>query len=93
MVSLWDINEFICIRTFASLEYKFGIFYKIILFIRYPIRSISFSYDGQLIALASEDTFIDIVIITFFYKFFKKIIKSLMLKQENKYILFNKIFQ
>jgi THO complex subunit 3 len=46
LVSLWDINEFICIRTFASLEY--------------PIRSISFSYDGQLIALASEDTFIDI---------------------------------
>lgn len=29
--------------------------------IRWPVRTLSFSYDGQFIASASEDSFIDIV--------------------------------
>lgn len=46
LVSLWDLSELACVRTFSRLDW--------------PVRSISFSYDGQLLASASEDSFIDI---------------------------------
>lgn len=46
LVSLWDVNELACLRTFSRLEW--------------PVRAISFSYDGKLLASASEDTVIDI---------------------------------
>ena len=46
LVSLWDVNELACVRTFSCLEW--------------PIRTISFSFDGKLIASASEDLFISI---------------------------------
>jgi len=46
LVSLWDINELCCLRTFGNLDW--------------PLRTISFSFDGQLIATASEDLLIDI---------------------------------
>lgn len=46
LVSLWDVNEFICVRTFKNLDY--------------PVRCMSFSHDGQLIASGSEDLVIDI---------------------------------
>ncbi|KNC97001.1 uncharacterized protein SPPG_07817 [Spizellomyces punctatus DAOM BR117] len=46
LICLWDIEEFICVRTFGKLEW--------------PIRTISFSYDGELIASGSEDRIIDI---------------------------------
>ncbi|VDK28627.1 unnamed protein product [Gongylonema pulchrum] len=44
--SIWDANELICESTMSRLDY--------------PLRSISFSADSQLIACASEDHFIDI---------------------------------
>lgn len=41
LVSLWDVNELACVRTFSYLDW--------------PVRTISFSHDGKLIASASED--------------------------------------
>ncbi|KAG0566409.1 hypothetical protein KC19_7G061900 [Ceratodon purpureus] len=46
LVSLWDVSEMLCVRTFTKLEW--------------PVRTISFNHDGQYIASASEDLFIDI---------------------------------
>ncbi|KAH8858051.1 THO complex subunit 3 [Schistosoma japonicum] len=46
LVSIWDANEFVCLRTLSRLEW--------------PVRTLGFSYDGKLIAAASEDHFIDI---------------------------------
>ncbi|KAL2633966.1 hypothetical protein R1flu_005445 [Riccia fluitans] len=46
LVSLWDVSEMLCARTFTKLEW--------------PVRTISFNYDGEYIASASEDLFIDI---------------------------------
>ncbi|XP_046480721.1 THO complex subunit 3 [Neodiprion pinetum] len=46
LVSLWDADELCCLRTFSRLEW--------------PVRTISFSHDGQLLAAASEDLVIDI---------------------------------
>lgn len=46
MVSLWDADHLCCLRTITRLEW--------------PARTISFSYDGKLLASASEDLVIDI---------------------------------
>merc|ERR1712062_617441 len=46
LVSLWNVNELACVRTFSFLEW--------------PVRTISFSHDGKLIASASEDLCISI---------------------------------
>jgi len=46
LVTLWDLEELYCIRTFERCEW--------------PVRTISFSHDGVLLASASEDLFIDI---------------------------------
>uniref|UniRef100_A0A1B6MD23 Uncharacterized protein n=1 Tax=Graphocephala atropunctata TaxID=36148 RepID=A0A1B6MD23_9HEMI len=46
LVSLWDVDELACVRTFSRLDW--------------PVRTISFSHDGQLLASASEDLIIDI---------------------------------
>uniref|UniRef100_A0A1B6GJ84 Uncharacterized protein n=3 Tax=Proconiini TaxID=565685 RepID=A0A1B6GJ84_9HEMI len=46
LVSLWDVDELACVRTFSRLDW--------------PVRTISFSHDGQLLASASEDLVIDI---------------------------------
>uniref|UniRef100_A0A803MDA8 THO complex subunit 3 n=1 Tax=Chenopodium quinoa TaxID=63459 RepID=A0A803MDA8_CHEQI len=46
LVSLWDIKEMLCVRTFVKLEW--------------PVRTISFNHTGEYIASASEDLFIDI---------------------------------
>ena len=46
VVSLWDYKELACVRTFTRLDW--------------PVRAISFNYDGTLIASASEDLTIDI---------------------------------
>ena len=43
---LWDAKELICVRTFSRLDY--------------PIRTMSFSHDGSLLASASEDLVIDV---------------------------------
>merc|ERR1712020_261303 len=42
LVSLWDVNELAWVRTFSYLEW--------------PVRTISFSHDGKLIAMASVST-------------------------------------
>lgn len=46
MVSLWDADHLCCLRTIPRLEW--------------PARTISFSYDGRMVASASEDLVIDI---------------------------------
>lgn len=46
LVSLWDARELVCVRTFQRLDW--------------PVRTLSFSQDGQMLASASEDLFIDI---------------------------------
>ncbi|XP_054265480.1 THO complex subunit 3 isoform X1 [Macrosteles quadrilineatus] len=46
LVSLWDVEELACVRTFSRLDW--------------PVRTISFSHNGQLLASASEDLMIDI---------------------------------
>lgn len=45
-VSIWDVQNVCCIRTVSRLEW--------------PIRTLSFSFDGKLLASASEDLMIDI---------------------------------
>ena len=44
LINLWSATELICIRTFGQSEW--------------PCRNLSFSYDGQLIAYSSDDTFL-----------------------------------
>ncbi|KAJ8303591.1 hypothetical protein KUTeg_019987, partial [Tegillarca granosa] len=46
LVSLWDTIELVCVRTFSRLDW--------------PVRTLSFSYDGKMLASASEDLVIDI---------------------------------
>eukprot|EP01116_Phalansterium_solitarium_P021064 TRINITY_DN6419_c0_g1_i3.p2 TRINITY_DN6419_c0_g1~~TRINITY_DN6419_c0_g1_i3.p2 ORF type:complete len:311 (-),score=53.57 TRINITY_DN6419_c0_g1_i3:802-1734(-) len=46
LVTLWNASELVCVRTFADLMY--------------PVRTLSFSHDSQLLAAASEDMRIDI---------------------------------
>ncbi|XP_074642173.1 THO complex subunit 3-like [Tubulanus polymorphus] len=46
LVSLWDMNELVCVRTLSRLDW--------------PVRTLSFSHDGKLLASASEDLCIDI---------------------------------
>ncbi|CAO3599280.1 unnamed protein product [Absidia cylindrospora] len=46
LVTLWDVKSSVCLRAFSELSW--------------PVRTLSFSYDGQYIASASEDSFIDI---------------------------------
>ncbi|KAF7140682.1 hypothetical protein RHSIM_Rhsim06G0234500 [Rhododendron simsii] len=46
LVSLWDISQMLCTRTFTKLEW--------------PVRTVSFNYTGEYIASASEDSFTDI---------------------------------
>lgn len=46
LASLWDVETLSCLRTFSRLEW--------------PVRTLSFNYDSQLLASASEDHFIDI---------------------------------
>lgn len=67
-VSLWDLESYTCLRSFTELRYvvrgKFGSRALTLLtchWNRWPVRTISFSYDGQFLASASEDSYIDIV--------------------------------
>lgn len=46
LVSVWDAKELVCVRTLSRLDW--------------PIRTLSFSHDGKLIASASEDLVIDL---------------------------------
>ncbi len=46
LTSLWDVSTLTCLRTYTRLEW--------------PVRTLSFNHDSQLLASASEDHFIDI---------------------------------
>lgn len=46
LVSLWDLDELTCVQCFSRLDW--------------PVRTLSFSFDGKLLASASEDLLIDI---------------------------------
>mmetsp|Transcript_12786 Transcript_12786/g.21732 ORF Transcript_12786/g.21732 Transcript_12786/m.21732 type:complete len:296 (-) Transcript_12786:288-1175(-) len=47
LVSIWSLDEFVCVRTLSKLEW--------------PVRTISFSHNGQYLASGSEDLVLDIV--------------------------------
>eukprot|EP00794_Sanderia_malayensis_P015920 gene15920-17521_t len=49
LVSLWDLEELACVRTFSRLDW--------------PVRTLGFSHDGKMLASASEDLFIDIAMV------------------------------
>jgi THO complex subunit 3 len=49
LVSLWDVKSLVCLRTFGRLEW--------------PVRTLSFNCDSQLLASASEDHFIDVAFV------------------------------
>ncbi|XP_052681797.1 THO complex subunit 3-like [Crassostrea angulata] len=46
LVSIWDVKELACIRTLSRLEW--------------PVRTLSFSHDGKMLASAPEDLIINI---------------------------------
>ena len=46
IVSIWDANEYSPIRTMSRLDW--------------PVRTLSFSHNGRLLAAASEDHLVDI---------------------------------
>jgi THO complex subunit 3 len=50
LTCLWDVADLVCIRTFARLDW--------------PVRTLSFSFDDQIIATASEDLYIDLAYTT-----------------------------
>lgn len=52
LVSLWDVEDLACLRTFSRLQF--------------PIRTVSFTHDSKMIASASEDLSIDVVRRPFF---------------------------
>lgn len=61
LVSVWDAEELACVRVLSRLDW--------------PVRTISFSYDGKLLASASEDLLIDIAHTeTGMYKYYLKLI-------------------
>eukprot|EP00039_Didymoeca_costata_P028334 m.20708 g.20708 ORF g.20708 m.20708 type:complete len:323 (+) comp6926_c0_seq1:203-1171(+) len=47
LVGLWSVDEQACVRTFGNFEY--------------PIRNLSFSHDGKMLAGASEDSYLNII--------------------------------
>lgn len=49
LVSLWDLDELVCVRTFSRLDW--------------PVRTLSFSHDGEMLASGSEDLIIDIAMV------------------------------
>lgn len=49
LVSLWDLDELVCVRTFSRLDW--------------PVRTLSFSHDGGMLASGSEDLIIDIAMV------------------------------
>ena len=54
IVSIWDAYEYIPVRTISRLEW--------------PVRTLSFSHNGKLLAAASEDHVIDISHVSYFIK-------------------------
>lgn len=71
LVSLWDSDEFVCLRTLSRCVSPHSIIFYYQRFpiprlfspffrLEWPVRALGFSHDSQLIASASEDHFIDI---------------------------------
>jgi THO complex subunit 3 len=60
IVSLWDLKEWISVRTFDRQEYLLFLSSKRTNSSSWPIRTLSFSYDGVYLASGSEDSNIDI---------------------------------
>ena len=54
IVSIWDAYEYIPVRTISRLEW--------------PVRTLSFSHNGKLLAAASEDHVIDISHVSYLIK-------------------------
>lgn len=49
-VSLWDLENLACVQTYNRLDW--------------PVRALSFSYDGKMLASGSEDLYVDIADVT-----------------------------
>ena len=47
MVLIWDVNELVCVKTLSCNEF--------------PVRGLSYSHDGQILASASQDPHISLV--------------------------------
>ncbi|KAF9572104.1 hypothetical protein EC968_010357 [Mortierella alpina] len=64
LVNLWDLEEYVCVRTFGQLD---RLHMKKLMDPSYlpswPIRTLSFSFDGEFIVSASEDLAIDISLV------------------------------
>lgn len=64
IVNIFDLNEWICSRTIASCEYvakRVLLDANSILLFRNAINALSFSFDGEYLAIASTGSYIDIV--------------------------------
>lgn len=64
IVNMFDLNDWICARTITICEYVIvvGLLENIIQTIyRYSINALSFSHDGEYLAIANAGTYIDIV--------------------------------
>lgn len=68
LVSLWDVEELVCVRCFSRwvepprVRRLLRALFESLLCCRldWPVRTLSFSHDGKMLASASEDHFIDI---------------------------------
>lgn len=79
LVSLWDVEELVCVRCFSRSVHpppacSYGVVFHFIFIspvfslssvvsacrLDWPVRTLSFSHDGKMLASASEDHFIDI---------------------------------
>jgi THO complex subunit 3 len=70
LVTLWEMDELVPVRTFRRLEYAVpsvpqGLPVRVALtcagLCRWPVRTVSFTHDGAYLAMGSEDAVIDIV--------------------------------
>lgn len=72
VVGIWDAHEMVCVRALNKLEYVQSPVANgavsptlnptnVMSRYRNPVRSVGFSFDGQLIAYGADDPFLDIV--------------------------------
>lgn len=70
-VSLWDLENLACVQTYNRLNFiisngTVGLLKLYFIYFRldWPVRALSFSYDGKMLASGSEDLYVDIADVT-----------------------------